>query len=80
MSDCPYYRVHRLTLRSREIRPDQQVANVNIVPIPWCAHPHSPVPKARAAGGIGVANLLRCEGLLAKCQVPLDKRGDIEAE
>jgi hypothetical protein len=78
MSDCPYYHVHKMTLRSREIRPDQQVANVKTIQIPWCAHPHSPVPKAQATA-IGGAHLLHCEGLLAKCQVAPDERGDIRA-
>jgi hypothetical protein len=77
MIDCPYYRVHKLTLHSNERRPDQQVADVKSIPIPWCAHPHSPVSKAQATT-IGGAHLLHCEGLLAKCQVPPDKRGDIE--
>jgi hypothetical protein len=45
---------------------------------PWCAHPHSPVPKAQATA-IGGAHLLHCEGLLAKCQVAPDERGDIRA-
>jgi hypothetical protein len=79
MSDCPYYRVHKMTLRSREIRSDQQVSDVKSIPIPWCAHPHSPVPKSQATATIGGASLLRCDGLLAKCQVAPDKRGNIKA-
>jgi hypothetical protein len=78
MRDCPYYREHKLTLPSRSIRPDQQVADVKFISIPWCAHPHSPAPKVQATGTAGGAHLLRCEGLLAKCQVAADKRGDIE--
>jgi hypothetical protein len=78
MSDCPYYRVHRLRLESREKRSDQQMANVNTISIPWCAHPYSPAPKAQATGAVGGRHLLRCGGLLAKCQVAPDKRGDIE--
>ena len=31
MIDCPYYRVDTLRFRSREIRSDQQVANVKTI-------------------------------------------------
>jgi hypothetical protein len=77
MSDCPYYHVDTLRFRSREIRSDQQVANVKTISIPWCAHPYSPVSKPQATA-VGGPHLLRCGGMLAKYQVTLDKRGDIE--
>ncbi len=79
MSDCPYFHL-KLTLRSREIRPDQPLVNVKTILIPWCAHPHSPVPKSQATGTVGGANLLRCEGLLTKCQVAPDKPGTLSHE
>jgi hypothetical protein len=78
MIDCPYYRVDTLRFRSREIRSDQQVANVKPSRSPWRAHPHSPVTKVLATETVGGPHALRCDGLLAKCQVELDKRGDIE--
>lgn len=72
MSTCPFYKRRTEHLRSNEMRPDQQVA-ITTVPIPWCAHPHSPVPE-RATHVIGGAHLLRCGGDLAKCQVPPEWR------
>ena len=69
MSECPYYQVHVHTMRSNQIRADRQ-AQVERVQIPWCAHDESPVDQRTATRVIGGANLLRCAGELARCQVP----------
>jgi hypothetical protein len=69
MGDCPYYHLETKRFESREITSDQQGRAPTIVKIPWCAHAHSAAPEQIKHGGVGVANLLRCGGDLAKCQV-----------
>jgi hypothetical protein len=62
MAQCPHYRVEKETLRSNEIRADRMPADVQVIRMPWCAHPkHSPVSKIDATS-MGGANLLTCEG------------------
>jgi hypothetical protein len=64
MPQCPYFKVERTILRSREIPP----APPQTIHMPWCAHPkHSPVSKSTATRTIGGANHLKCEGDLKKC-------------
>ena len=73
MADCPLYRVHRITLRSREIRSDRQSSSVRHE-VPWCSHAHSPLPEFAAKNAIGVAGLLQCGGDQTRCQVPESMR------
>ena len=77
MAECPYYNVHFLTLRSNEIRSDRQDSGIRRIPIPYCTHKHSPFEEYVAKKGVmGGANVLRCGGSLAACQVPVDQRED----
>lgn len=66
MPQCPYFKVERTILRSRETRPDRMEPPPQTIHMPWCAHKHSPVSRV-AARGLGGANLLKCEGDLKKC-------------
>jgi len=77
VGECVFYHEERKIIKSREIRADRQV-NAIVKQIPWCAHMHSPVSKEIATAVIGGGNLLSCGGSLAKCQVPLEKRGDLD--
>lgn len=75
--ECPFYRVDRKELRSREIRADR-MQDVQIVRIPWCGHPkHTPVTRqdTRVLGG---ARLLQCGGDLGRCPLTDEQFEDME--
>jgi hypothetical protein len=60
---------------SHEIHHSGQVAGGSTVVLRWCSHPHGPLPRQIAERVIGGgATLLQCEGDLARCQVPEDRR------
>ena len=69
--ECPYYKMHRSTLKSGEIgNPSTQTTEQ-----PYCDEPnHSPFPKRRAMRG-AVGQPLSCGGSLAKCPI-IDKIGN----
>lgn len=73
MSQCPLYQVHLLVHQSFELRPTGELTEPRRTPLPWCMHRASPVTELRARA-VGRAGALACEGDLARCQVPLDKR------
>lgn len=75
--ECPFYRVERKTLESKEIRADRQ-RDVQILKMPWCAHPnHSPVDRFAATKTIGGGSRLKCDGDRAKCPLTSDEFNDI---
>ena len=74
MSECPFYNEERRISESRELRADRQV-HATVTRVHWCSHKHSPVPKGIIFGN----KLLSCGGSLAKCQVPVEKRGDFDS-
>ncbi len=39
----------------------------------WCKHEHSPVTRKRAQSP-GAAQILKCDGDLARCEVPAEHR------
>jgi len=76
MSECFFYHEIKIKIKSHEIGVNRQ-ENVMVKRVPWCAHKHSPAPKEIATNVI-LAKLLSCGGSLDNCQVPLEKRGDLD--
>jgi hypothetical protein len=75
MGDCPFYKLKVRNIQSNEIRSDR-TADVIQTKTPWCAHPHTPMPEEDTRF-LGASQVLRCEGDISKCQVPVDKRADV---
>jgi hypothetical protein len=76
MSECIFFREEEIVIKSQEIGLNSQ-ENVKLRRVPWCAHKHSPAPREIATNVI-LSKLLTCGGSLDDCQVPLEKRGDLD--
>lgn len=76
MSECIFYQEEKIIIKNQEIGVNRQ-ENVIVKRVPWCAHKHSPAPKDIATKVIS-AKLLSCGGSLDNCQVPIEKRGDLD--
>jgi hypothetical protein len=73
---CPYYFNHTKQIRSSTASESVgQAVSWEWTSIPYCLHKHSPAP--RGLMNITEANVLKCGGDLAKCQIPVDKRLDV---
>ena len=73
MADCPFYKLEQKFIRSREISAQ---ATGTTVRVPYCTHHHSPAERHRVTRVVGGANLLRCQGDVAACQIPAALRTD----
>ena len=73
--DCPYYELHVVELRCREIRADRMDAPPIVSTTPWCSHPNHSPKTLRSARSISNKKL-ECGGVLDNCPLTAEQFND----
>lgn len=68
---CPFFIKKNYTVTVRELHATSRLHNLTY----WCSHGHSPVLEKHSICP-GGAHLLKCNGLMDNCQIPIEFRGD----